>query len=76
MELSRQGVSVVLFNPGDNPGGTPLCSGQEEHYREMEEHLSKSCRDFDTFRDYFQACRYVLLYKRVSTCHPQANRCR
>ena len=33
MELARFGVDVVLFNPGDSPKGTPLCSGQRDKYR-------------------------------------------
>ena len=57
MELRKWGISVVLFNPGDNPAGTPLCSGQEGLYGDMERHLNDSCRDFDRFRGYFGACR-------------------
>ena len=33
MELARFGVDVVLFNPGDCPKGTPLCSGQRQNYK-------------------------------------------
>ena len=33
MELARFGVDVVLFNPGDCPNGTPLCSGQKRNYK-------------------------------------------
>lgn len=32
MELSKHDVDVVLFNPGDHPGETPLCYGQEANY--------------------------------------------
>ncbi len=32
MELSKFGVAVVLFNPGDHPAGTPLCAGQGPNY--------------------------------------------
>ena len=33
MECAKLGVDVVLFNPGDHPKGTPLCSGQENNYK-------------------------------------------
>ena len=33
MELKRFGIDVILFNPGDFPQGTPLCSGQEINYK-------------------------------------------
>ena len=32
MELSKYGVDVILFNPGDHPGETPLCFGQNTYY--------------------------------------------
>ena len=32
MELSKYGVDVILFNPGDHPGETPLCYGQAKLY--------------------------------------------
>ena len=32
MELSKYGVDVILFNPGDHPGETPLCFGQSANY--------------------------------------------
>ncbi len=33
MELEKYSVDVVLFNPGDHPTETPLCSGQEKNYK-------------------------------------------
>jgi short-subunit dehydrogenase len=33
MELQKYSVDVVLFNPGDHPTQTPLCSGQERNYQ-------------------------------------------
>lgn len=35
MELAKYGVDVVLFNPGDHPKKTSLCSGlgQDAFYR-------------------------------------------
>ena len=33
MEMARFGVDVILFNPGDCPKGTPLCSGQKQNYK-------------------------------------------
>ena len=33
MELVKYDVDVVLFNPGDHPTETPLCSGQEKNYQ-------------------------------------------
>ena len=32
MELSKYGVDVILFNPGDHPEETPLCFGQSANY--------------------------------------------
>jgi len=33
MEVSKYSVDVVLFNPGDHPTETPLCSGQAQNYK-------------------------------------------
>lgn len=35
MELAKYEVDVVLFNPGDHPGETPLCYGQGANYELM-----------------------------------------
>ena len=40
MELRKYGVDVIMFNPGDHPGETPLCSGQGVHYAAMEREVS------------------------------------
>ena len=32
MELSKYGIDVILFNPGDHPTETPLCYGQSANY--------------------------------------------
>ena len=32
MELSKYDIDVILFNPGDHPGETPLCFGQDANY--------------------------------------------
>ena len=32
MELSKYGIDVILFNPGDHPMETPLCFGQSANY--------------------------------------------
>ena len=42
MELGKYGVDVVMFNPGDHPGETPLCAGQDIHYAAMEREVNKS----------------------------------
>ena len=39
-ELRKFEVKVVIVNPGDAPNDTPLTSGQDLHYRHMEERLS------------------------------------
>ena len=41
MELGKYGVDVVMFNPGDHPGETPLCAGQDIHYAAMEREVNK-----------------------------------
>ncbi|TRY68523.1 hypothetical protein TCAL_09392 [Tigriopus californicus] len=49
-------VDVILFNPGDHPFETPLCSGQGANYEVMEkevEHIS----DSRLFKDHFLRCR-------------------
>ena len=43
MELGKYGVDVVMFNPGDHPGETPLCAGQDIHYDAMEREVNRSC---------------------------------
>ena len=39
-ELRKFDVKIVIVNPGDAPHDTPLTSGQDRHYKEMEEKLS------------------------------------
>ena len=43
MELGKYGVDVIMFNPGDHPGETPLCAGQDIHYAAMEREVNHSC---------------------------------
>ena len=57
MELSKFGVPIVLFNPGDHPGETPLCAGQDRNYDIMDREV-EAIEDVDTFRGYYQKCRW------------------
>ncbi len=45
MELAKYGISVILFNPGDHPGETPLCKGQEAHYDAMKAEVVARFKD-------------------------------
>lgn len=56
MELAGDKVDVILFNPGDHPFETPLCSGQAEIYDQMEREV-KAIPDHERFFDYFEQCR-------------------
>lgn len=56
MELSKFKVDVILFNPGDHPGETPLCSNQDIHYQIMDSHVS-TIADYDSFAQYYSDCR-------------------
>ena len=42
MELSKYGVDVILFNPGDHPGETPLCFGQNTYYKVSRVHCGRN----------------------------------
>ena len=44
MELGKYGVHVIMFNPGDHPGETPLCAGQDVHYAAMEREVNHCTR--------------------------------
>lgn len=44
MELGKYGVHVIMFNPGDHPGETPLCAGQDIHYAAMEREVNHCTR--------------------------------
>jgi len=58
MEQRKQSVDVILFNPGDHPSKTPLCSGQEVHYDRMESDVLVKIKDVNKeYLDYFQATR-------------------
>ena len=59
MELSKYGVDVVLFNPGDHPGETPLCFGQSVHYEAMQPEVflrfpSSVTKHFEAYRSKFE----------------------
>ena len=51
MELGKYGVDVIMFNPGDHPGETPLCAGQDIHYAAMEREVNHQpiCAQFKPF---------------------------
>jgi hypothetical protein len=56
----RYDVKVILFNPGDHPGETPLCFGQGVHYEAMREEVTlrfskctKVLEDFENHKDKF-----------------------
>ena len=62
MELAKYSVDLVLFNPGDYPGETPLCSGQAANYDLMEKEVilrfgggedSKVMQHFKAYRSKF-----------------------
>ena len=58
MELLKYGVEVILFNPGDFPGETPLCFGQSTHYNAMEKEVKQRFapsvyEDFEAYRGKF-----------------------
>merc|ERR1712038_783147 len=61
MELRKYGVDVIMFNPGDHPGETPLCSGQGVHYAAMEREVNaisdaaKVMKHFDNYRIKFSS---------------------
>jgi len=61
MELGKYGVDVVMFNPGDHPGETPLCAGQDIHYAAMEREVNaisdaeKVLKHFESYRSKFSA---------------------
>lgn len=49
-------VDVILFNPGDHPFETPLCSGQGANYEIMEKEIGQ-ISDSAMFKDHFNKCR-------------------
>ena len=51
----RYNVNVVLFNPGDHPGETPLCYGQEANYELMREDAMKRFSKFPKVLKHFEA---------------------
>ena len=59
MELAKYGVDVVMFNPGDHPGETPLCFGQKEKYDSMEDEVKQRfphqvVEHFKAYREKFE----------------------
>jgi len=44
-ELSRLGVSVVMFNPGDHPTKTPLCALQKANFQAMRPEVTANFKD-------------------------------
>ena len=60
MELSKYGIDVILFNPGDHPGETPLCFGQNVHYEAMKAEVcqrfpSNVTNHFEAYRSKFES---------------------
>ena len=51
----RYNVNVILFNPGDHPGETPLCYGQEANYELMREDAMKRFSKFPKVLKHFEA---------------------
>ena len=56
----RYDVNVILFNPGDHPGETPLCFGQGVNYEAMREEVAlrfskctKVLEDFENHKEKF-----------------------
>lgn len=59
MELAKYGVDVLLFNPGDHPGETPLCFGQKSKYDAMEPEVKQRfpaqvVEQFEAYRSKFE----------------------
>ena len=40
-EVAKYGVEMVMVNPGDRPRETPLCTGQENNYDEIENEMGE-----------------------------------
>lgn len=55
MELAKYSVDVVLFNPGDYPGETPLCSGQAANYDLMEQEVTQRFGQDSKVMQHFKA---------------------
>lgn len=72
MELKKYGVDVILFNPGDYPDKTPLCSGQVVHYDNMFSDVNKmfGIKHPKVIKD-FQAYQ-----EKYATIFPEAGRLR
>ena len=51
----RYNVNVILFNPGDHPGETPLCYGQEANYELMREDAMKRFSKVPKVLKHFEA---------------------
>jgi len=49
-------VNVVLFNPGDHPGETPLCFGQGANYEAMREEVTLRFSKCKKVLKNFEAC--------------------
>ena len=66
MELSKYGVDVILFNPGDHPGETPLCFGQSANYE-------VSCIEQGEFYQVYLLLLFFFMitymYFLLSSCH-------
>ena len=57
MELAKYDVDVVLFNPGDHPGETPLCFGQKANYDAMEAEVKQRFSSDERIVEHFEAYR-------------------
>ena len=49
-------MNVVLFNPGDHPGETPLCFGQGANYEVMREEVTLRFSKCKKVLENFEAC--------------------
>ena len=53
-ELSKFGVDVVLFNPGDHPNNTPLCAFQQANFLAMGPEVKSAYANHPRVIQYFE----------------------
>ena len=56
MEIRKFDVNLILFNPGDHPGQTPLCANQDVNFAKMEPEI-RAIPDNEIFIGYFRRSR-------------------
>ena len=54
-EIKKHNVKMIIVNPGDAPTDTPLTSGQETHYQNMEDNMTQE--ETLIHGDLFNRCR-------------------